>query len=291
MRQARQGSIGGERSGTEVTSKAFSQYAPYYDAEQHGNVIARWTRARNLHVLRGTFGPGERVLEIGCGTGEEALYLAARGVEVLATDPAEGMIEVVRAKVAVPTWDGKSRGAVTPQVLAAHEIARLLTEYGRASFAGAYSSFGPLNCEPDLRPVVSALADLVQPRGKVVISLLNRYCAWETLWHLVKLQPQTAFRRWGGYAEATVRAQWGDQRIPVYYWTPGAVEHLFSQHFVTTRRTALTWAIPPPYLERLVKGRARLFRRLARAELRLGHRWPFNALGDHVILEMERKPK
>ncbi|MDQ3707129.1 MAG: methyltransferase domain-containing protein [Chloroflexota bacterium] len=274
---------------SEAVAQAFTRYAPYYDAEQHGNAITRWTRARSLQVLRRTFRPGDMVLEIGCGTGEEALYLAARGVEVLATDAAEGMIEVVRAKIAATQASRDSAIRVIPRVLAAREIGRLVAEYGQSSFAGAYSSFGPLNCEPDLRPIASAFAELIQPTGKVVISLLNRYCAWETIWHLAKLQPRVAFRRWGGYAEATVRSEWGEQRIPVYYWTPGAVERLFSPYFVTTRRTALTWALPPPYLERLVKGRPGLFRLLARLELRLAHFWPLNSLGDHVVLEMSRK--
>ncbi|MEA2573492.1 MAG: hypothetical protein QOH93_790 [Chloroflexia bacterium] len=267
---------------------AFSRYAPHYDREQHQNLLALWTRARNLQVLRRAFRPGDRVLEIGCGTGEEALYLAKRGVDVLATDAAEGMIEVVRHKLQALERSGAGKGKVVPRVLAARELAQLVEEFGPSSFSGAYSSFGPLNCEIDLGPVVAALSDLVQPGGRVVISLLSRFCAWETVWHLAKLQPHKAFRRWGGYTEATVRESWGEQRIPVYYWTPGAVERRFSPYFATTHRTALTWLLPPPYLERIVKGRPGLFRLLARLEVRLASRWPFNSIGDHFILEMTR---
>jgi SAM-dependent methyltransferase len=274
-------------NGYVATAEAFTRYAPHYDAEQHSNPLARWTRLRSLQVLRRNFKPGDRVLEIGCGTGEEALYLAHRGVEVLATDAAEGMVEVVSEKLAVLERQGMSL-RVTPQVMAAHEIGRLVAEFGRASFTGAYSSFGPLNCEPELRPVVSALAELVRPGGKVVVSMLNRFCAWETLWHFLRLRPRTAFRRWGGRAEATVRASWGDLRIPVYYWTPQRVERLFAPAFVTTRRLALTWALPPPYLERLVRDKPGLFGALERAELTLAPLWPFSAMGDHFLLEMVR---
>jgi SAM-dependent methyltransferase len=238
-------------------------------------------------VLARSFKPGERVLEIGCGTGEEALYLASRGVEVLATDAAEGLIEVLRAKLA--TTGGAAATRVTTRVIAARDIGELAREFGGGSFSGAYSSFGPLNCEPDLRPVASALAELVRPGGKVVISLLNRFCAWETLWHLARLQPRAAFRRWGGRAQATVRATSGDEKVTVYYWTPGMVEHLFQPHFATVRRTALTWALPPPYLARLVRRRPGLFRRVGPLERRLASRWPFNSVGDHVLLEMVRK--
>lgn len=272
------------------TARAFTRYAPLYDAEQQANLLALWTRARNLQVLSRAFRPGDSVLEIGCGTGEEALYLAARGVMVLATDAAEGMIEVVRAKLARTGGTGYA-GRVTTRVVAARDIGELVEEYGRASFSGAYSSFGPLNCEPDLRPVAVALAELVRPGGKVVISLLNRYCAWETLWHLARLKPRAAFRRWGGYAEATVRASWGDERVPVYYWTPGEVERRFRPYFTTVRRTALTWALPPPYLERLLKSRPALFRLLEAVERRSASRPPFNSIGDHFLIEMLRKPE
>ena len=269
------------------TAQAFTRYAPFYDAEQQSNPLAHWTRARNVQVLARTFKPGERVLEIGCGTGEEALYLGSRGVEVLATDAAQGMIEVLRAKLA--SAGGAAATRVTTRVLAARDIGELAREFGVGSVSGAYSSFGPLNCEPDLRPVELALAELVRPGGKVVVSLLNRFCAWETLWHLARLQPRVAFRRWGGRAHATVRAAWGDERVPVYYWTPGTVEHLFQPHFATVRRTALTWALPPPYLARLVRDRPEMFRRMAHLEKRLASSWPFNSVGDHVVLEMVRK--
>jgi SAM-dependent methyltransferase len=276
-------------AGRDQAAQAFTRYAPLYDSEQQANLLARWTRARNMQVLARAFHPGDTVLEIGCGTGEEALFLASRGVSVLATDAAEGMVEVVRTKLAVSDGAGRA-GDVTPRVLAARDIGELVGEYGRGSFSGAYSSFGPLNCEPDLRPVAGALAELVRPGGKVVISLLNRYCAWETVWHLARLQPRAAFRRWGGHAEATVRASWGEERVPVYYWSPGAVERLFRPRFATVRRMALTWALPPPYLEKLVKHRPRTFRLLERMERGLASRWPFNSAGDHVVLVMVRTP-
>ena len=274
---------------SDLAAEAFSRYAPDYDREQQANLLARWTRARSKRILARSFRPGDRVLEIGCGTGEEALYLASRGVSVVATDASAGMIEAVRTKLAALGVGDPRAIRVSARVLAAREIGQLVGEFGSGSFSGAYSSFGPLNCEADLRPVASALAELVRPGGKVVISLLNRFCAWETLWHMAKLQPRTAFRRWGGRAQATVREAWGDQKIPVYYWTPSTIDRLFIPHFSTVRRSALTWALPPPDLEGLVKHRPRLLRLLAYIEVRLASRWPFNAIGDHIVLEMVRR--
>ena len=51
-------------------------------------------------------------------------------------------------------------GSPLGRVLAAGHLADLVGDYGRASFDGAYASFGALNCEPELAPVFDALAYL-----------------------------------------------------------------------------------------------------------------------------------
>ena len=43
---------------------------------------------------------GERVLELNCGTGEDAVHLARRGVRVLATDNSPRMLAAARSKIA-----------------------------------------------------------------------------------------------------------------------------------------------------------------------------------------------
>ena len=42
------------------------------------------------------FHAGERILDIGCGTGEDAAHFAARGVQVHATDASPAMVQVAR---------------------------------------------------------------------------------------------------------------------------------------------------------------------------------------------------
>src|SRR5215216_38428 len=78
------------------TAQAFSRYAPFYDSDEQKNKVARWTRFENLKYLHSTFGPNELLLEIGCGTGTEAINLAKTGRRVVATDVAQGMIRHLR---------------------------------------------------------------------------------------------------------------------------------------------------------------------------------------------------
>lgn len=272
-----------------TSAEAFSRYAPAYDAEQQGNLLARWQRKESLRVLAHSFKPGSRVLEIGCGTGEEALFLARRGLRVLATDAAPGMVEELDRKIVRLSPEDAVRSLIKTRVLAASQIGHLVSEFGYSSFDGAYSSFGPLNCEPDLAPIVASLGELVRPGGRLVISVINRYCIWEALWHLAKLQPSTAFRRWGGRSLATVREEWQGSKVPVYYWTPRTLERTFSPDFSLLHTRALTWALPPPYLSARLTRHRWILAILERLEKRFASRWPFRALGDHVLLVLERR--
>jgi SAM-dependent methyltransferase len=274
--------------GASTAARAFSRAAALYDAEHAANPLARWTRRRSLAALERAFAADARLLELGCGAGAEALHLAARGASIVATDAAPGMVAALAAKLAPGGGAAGLAGRVTPLVLPAARVGELVARYGPAAFDGAYSSFGPLNCEPDLAPVAAGLAALVRPGGRLVLSLINRFCLWETAWYLRAGQPGRAFRRWPGHATATVRAAWQDERIPVFYWTPGAVEAAFRPHFRAVRRMGLPWLLPPQYLDGLVPRAPGLFRRLARWDRRLAAAWPCYAIGDHALITLVR---
>ena len=52
----------------------------------------------NATMIAGNARGNQRILELGCGTGEDALRLARRGLEVVAVDASPGMIQVARQK-------------------------------------------------------------------------------------------------------------------------------------------------------------------------------------------------
>jgi hypothetical protein len=147
---------------------------------------------------------------------------------------------------------------------------------------------GPLNCEPSLEPVAEALAQLVRPGGRLVFSILNRYCLWETAWYLRARRPRLAFRRWGGRAEATSRPAWQEEKFTCYYWNRGTIERAFRPHFRVTRREGLPWFLPPLYLDSLIRRAPRFFSRVARLDRRFAAIWPAYEIGDHLLIQFER---
>ena len=270
-------------------AQAFSAYAIAYDREQVRNPIARWTRRRNLALLERAFAPGSHVLEIGCGTGVEAIHLARRGVQVVATDAAPGMIAVLRSKLEPGGEAHDVARRIEPLVMPASEVGTFIRSASTGLFDGAYSSFGPLNCEPDLQRVLSDVAAAVRPGGRVVISLITRFCLWETAWYLLHGDADAAFRRWGGRARATVRDRWRELRVPVYYWSTRQVRAVARRHFVLERQMALPWLLPPQYLGGLARRFPRVSQVIARIERRLASRWPFYAIGDHYVVVLVRR--
>src|SRR5437899_7109262 len=76
----------------------FDDLAASYDTDIAGNEITIRMREIFRRALLDAFHPGERVVEIGCGTGIDALWLAEQGLEVVATDISQGMVDRVAEK-------------------------------------------------------------------------------------------------------------------------------------------------------------------------------------------------
>ena len=120
-------------------SDAFDAIAARYDQTFTSSIIGRAQRAAVWKELAKTFHPGDHVLEIGCGTGVDACYLAERGVKVVACDPSSQMVEIAARRVR----QCNLQTLVHTSSLRAEEICSLPAE---ESFDGAFSNFGALNC-------------------------------------------------------------------------------------------------------------------------------------------------
>ena len=255
---------------------AFDFVAASYDSSFARTGLGRALREIVQHNLANAFVPGDRVLELNCGTGEDAVWLAQRGIDVVATDVSAAMLDCAARKAACAGVSARIgfRLLDISQPVAGPDF----------GFDGALSDFGGLNCVPDLEPVAEMLGRCIKPGGTWFAVVLGRWCAWEILWHLVHLEPRTAFRRLrAGGAEARV----GDRLIRVWYPSVGKLKKVFAPDFELRSTAGVGVFLPPTYLEAVIAGRKNLSRLLARLERSLLSRC-FRRFGDHILLEFKR---
>ena len=268
------GSAVGEGTGVRVLGGgAFDTLAADYDAHFTTTPLGTLLRQAVHRRLDARFAPGDRILELACGTGEDALHLGRRGVHVLATDASKVMIEKTRAKIAA---------AGLGDTLAARRLPIEVLTSLSGSFDGAFSNFGGLNCVQDLDAVSRALADLLRPGAAVVLCVMGPLVPWEWAGFLLRGEPGKAFRRLrrGG-------VEW--RGITVRYPSPAALRRAFAPAFRPLRLSAVGALLPPTEWEPWAGRHPRLLAALARWERRLEAMPPLPWLADHYLLELARR--
>jgi ubiquinone/menaquinone biosynthesis C-methylase UbiE len=262
-----------------VYSAPFDAVASRYDETFTWSAIGRAQRASVWSELAKTFRPGDRILEIGCGTGIDACFLAEGGVRVLACDSSPQMISVTTRRV----HDQGHQKLVQPLLLRAEDIATLPTD---ESFNGAFSNFGALNCVADLRRLACDLARLLEPGSVALLCWMGSCCLWETTWYLAQGKPKKAFRRWnrkGAWSRLADGAF-----VHVYYPSVSLLARSFAPEFRLTSFKGIGVAVPPSYLEPWAQRYPRWIQLCQRADSYLGRSAGVRALGDHVLVRFER---
>jgi SAM-dependent methyltransferase len=259
----------------------FDALAAEYDAGFTNTTIGRLMRRAVWRRLDARFTAGDHILELNCGTGEDAVYLAQNGVRVLATDSSPAMTEIARAKA---HHNGVS-DAVRVEVLSIEDLTssppHLLTSSG--PFDGVLSNFGGLNCVGDLAAVRDGLADLLRPDGFAVLCVMGPVVPWEWVWYLGHGQPRKGFRRLrrGG-------VEW--RGMCIRYPSVRTIKHAFAPAFRLRKAAAVGALLPPPYGEAWANRHPRLVSLLNRWERRWESATPLPWLGDHYVVELERLP-
>jgi len=264
------------RAQTDFT--AFDLLAESYDQVFTHTIVGRAQREAVWRDMDKCFRAGQRVLEINCGTGADAIHLARRGVEVVACDASPEMIAVAR------------RHAEEAGVQQRIEFVALKTEnifmLGKNfHFDGLVSNFGGLNCSQDISTIACDLAALLRLGATALIGVFSPFCAWETFWYLLHGKPSKAFRRF----RTVVPANLGDGKmIPVYRHSARSLKEAFAPYFHLRGRKGVGIFVPPSYMDHLA---SRLPRGMVAATAMdyLISAWPlFRSMADHNLMLFER---
>ena len=261
-------------------AEAFDSASEEYDFTIRGNFINRWIRERSIKELLRLAGRDDTLLEIGCGTGAEALEISRHVAGIVATDISPRMVSLLARKV-----DAKGLGTrVTPLRLGAGEISRAsgFLPYGKTRLA--YSFNGALNCEPSIETFPLELSKVIEDRGYFLCSIRNTFCLSEALAHAAVLQ----FDKMAPRKKQPIMVSVGGMDIPSLYYRPGPFAKLFRPHFRVRRMVGLPAILPPAYLsDRYFRAR-RILSFAERLETVVAHRFPLNRMGDQTLLVFQK---
>lgn len=255
----------------------FDALSKEYDRTFSQTALGQWLRSQVQEKLARHFSAGDHILELGCGTGEDALWLARREVAVTATDQSMLMLEQTRNKVAAA---GMTHLVQTRQL----DLNDLETDFGKR-FDGIFANFGVLNCVEDRRRLARNLAGWVRPGSNALFVLMNPFCPWEFFWYLAHGRVGQSVRRLQRRLSVSLP---GGQRVEVSYPRPGRIAAEFSPAFKMLSLHGLGTFLPPSYLSHLVDRYPALFKYLWRLEKRTAAAFPWTRLNDHYIITLQR---
>lgn len=245
-----------------MIAAAFDSLASQYDRLWTKSTVGHLQREAVWRHIGPLFKPGQVVVDLGWGTGEDALTLLQAGLHVRAIDASREMVRIAR-----------SRGvdAITLRIEELHHL--------DGSFDAVLSNFGALNCVEDLDALADPLGNLVRPGGYLAICVIGRFCVWETAWALLRAQPAKAFRRWRGSAMSSLGFR-------VFYPTKRHIEAALRPQFSLVNWRGIGLTVPPSYVEGLS---ASMLRKFDAFDRRAAH-WPaLRGLSDHRLFVFVRK--
>ena len=171
--------------------------------------------------------PGERVVDIACGPGALAMHLAGRGAQVAAIDHSEGMIALLRARIA----EAGLAGRISAQVMDGQALA-----FSDSSFDVALSAFG-IFLFPDNEQGLREAVRVLRPGGRLGLATWQgQFGAGPSL--LLHQVYQELFPDREIAFPSAGAAAWGDPEHLAQVMADAGLEH------VTVSPLSQPWAFP-----------------------------------------------
>lgn len=256
----------------------FDEAAATYDTTFTHTVIGQLQRALVYKHLDPLVSDGhiDTILEVNCGTGEDAIWLANKNFKVTATDISARMIATAKAKET-------ARDITFLQA----DINDLSVYFPDEKFDLIFSNFGGLNClsEIQMELFFRNASQLLTEKGKLVLVIMPRNTLWEQGYFLIKGKFNSIFRR----KQASVIANVDGEKVLTYYYNPKETLTLADYYFDLKQQHPIGFFVPPSYMEPFFKTRPRFIAMLNALENKITNHRFLAKYADHYLIAFEKK--
>jgi len=252
----------------------FDSAAKTYDEEFSQSKIGKLQRKLVYHyfkksVLKG----GLNILELNCGTGIDAQWMAKFGNKVIATDISPEMVSIAKNK----NTDRKIRFDVLD-----------FTDFNNSIFTDdkydiVFSNFGGLNCVDDfsLKSFSQTISRCLKPNGKFVSVIMSENCWIEKFYFFLKGKNEDLSRR----KKKPLMVNVNGRAVSTWYFTPNNYQNLFNEQFRVSKILPVGFLVPPSYMSKGLKPIESLLQLNYNLEILFAHA-ETAAIADHFYIEM-----
>ena len=251
-----------------TTTEAFDDRAEHYD-DVAESALGRALRDRVHHWIGPLLHPGAHVIDLGCGTGLDALWLAQRVATVHGIDPSPEMIRIATQRCA--GFDNVTLEVGDGSVVTDRQPADVLL-----------STFGAINCRPNLGDLNALMAENLAPGGRAVLVSMAPTCPSEQL--IGWLRGNRALRE-----RRTGRRDVDDPDLVLTYAAADDLGDALSD-FELVRTESLGLVLPTFEQRARLEHRPKLLAALAEVDRLTGPVGGRLGWGDHVIAEFRYAP-
>jgi ubiquinone/menaquinone biosynthesis C-methylase UbiE len=217
----------------------------------------------------------DTILEVNCGTGEDAIWLSKFSNKILATDQSSKMIEIAMSKV-------KNQNNINFQVLDCNEIDQI-----NEPIDLIFSNFGGLNCldSLELKKFIKNSRSILVPNGKIIMVVMPKNTIWEQFYFLLKFEWKKIFRRKKEFSNVLVE----NSIVKTYYYNSNEIINWSKENYNFVSKFPIGFFVPPSYLEPFAKRNSFFFKGLVQLDLLVKKLSFLSNFADHYLLILEKK--
>jgi ubiquinone/menaquinone biosynthesis C-methylase UbiE len=218
------------------------------------------------------------MLELNNGGGDDALLFTERGFNIVATDISEEMLKIT------PKKDQYSMS----NYISSHylDLDNINETLFNKKFDLVISNFGGINSiNPEsLKKLFERLPSLLKPGGRFIAVVMPRFCVWETIFFLLRLQFKKAFRRFS--SKEGVNEVIGSS-IKTWFYQPRHIRSWTTKRFKVISVKPVGVALPSTYLEKFFSLKKRWLINLNKFEKRLNRNSILSGMSDNFIIDLQ----